>query len=110
MVNINGEVWRILLVSQNHPALSRSDGSRAIGACDDNTKTIYILDGLDDIYLKKVLSHELTHACMFSYNIDLTLEQEELLADLVATYGQEIVHMTNLIFKRLMQMKKGNLV
>jgi len=38
---------------------------------------------------------------MFSYDVELTLEQEELLADLVATYGQEIIHMTNLIFRRL---------
>jgi hypothetical protein len=34
-----------------------------------------------------VLSHELTHAAMFSYNIDLSYEQEELFADLIATYG-----------------------
>lgn len=37
--------------------------------------------------MKKVLSHEITHAAMFSYNISLSMEQEELLADLVATYG-----------------------
>lgn len=38
---------------------------------------------------------------MFSYGIDLCLEQEELLADLIATYGYEIVDMTNTIFKKL---------
>jgi len=37
--------------------------------------------------MKKVLCHELTHAAMFSYGIELSIEQEELLADLIATYG-----------------------
>jgi hypothetical protein len=38
---------------------------------------------------------------MFSYNIELSIEQEEILADLLATYGQEIIDMTNTIFNRL---------
>ena len=101
MININGEGWRIALVSPNHPELKRSDGSYSIGACDDIKKTIYICDELDNSYIKKVLCHELTHAAMFSYNIELSIEQEELLADLFATYGQEIICMTNLIFKRI---------
>lgn len=101
MININGEEWIILIASPNHPALQQPNGSYTLGVCDDNIKTIYIVDNLTPYYFKKVLSHELTHACMFSYNIILTLEQEELLADLVATYGQEIVQITNLLFGRL---------
>lgn len=38
---------------------------------------------------------------MFSYNVDLSLEQEELIADLISTYGQEIVYITNKIFNKL---------
>lgn len=49
----------------------------------------------------KVLCHEITHAAMYSYNVLLNVNQEELLADLVATYGYEIIEMTNLIFQRL---------
>jgi hypothetical protein len=70
--------------------------------CDDGSKTIYISDAIEDkALMKKVLCHELTHAAMFSYNVDLTYEQEEIVADIISTYGQEIVHMTNLIFNRL---------
>ena len=106
MFNINGEEWRVLLVSPDHPSLIRSDGSYTIGVCDDNTKTIYINESLNDEYLKKVLCHEITHAAMFSYNVELNIEQEELLADLIVTYGQEIIHMTNLLFRRLKE-KRG---
>lgn len=38
----------------------------------------------------------------------LTVEQEELLADLIATYGQEIISKTNDIFQRL-KANKGDL-
>lgn len=101
MFNINGEDWRIVFTSPIHPALFRSDGSLTIGACDDATKTIYINEDLKPKKIKKVLCHELVHACMFSYNVHLDIQQEELLADLIATYGQEIIFTTNKIFKRL---------
>ena len=65
------------------------------------TKTIYLDSCLEGGLMRKVLAHEITHAAMFSYNIDLSHSQEELLADLVATYGQEIIGTTNKIFRRI---------
>ena len=97
-----------MLVCPFHPALKRSDQGYTLGVCDDVVKTIFINDELNEKYIEKVLCHELTHAAMFSYNIELSLEQEEILADLIATYGQEIVHITNLVFKRIME-KRGRL-
>lgn len=38
---------------------------------------------------------------MFSYDVYLNIEQEELLADLIATYGQEIIKITNQLFKKI---------
>jgi len=76
-----------MLASSNHPSLQRPNGSFTLGCCDDNLKTIYIADGLTDFYFKKVLCHELVHACMYSYNVELNDYQEEVLADLIATYG-----------------------
>lgn len=108
MVNINGEDWRIFIVSSNHPAIQRPDGSNTLGCCDDNVKSIYIIEGLNDFYFKKVLCHELVHACMYSYDIDLNDYQEEVLADLVATYGQEIILITNTMFKRLSDCRNTN--
>ena len=46
-----------------------------------------------------MLCHEMTHAVMFSYNVELPPEQEELFADLLATYGLEIIELTNYILK-----------
>lgn len=112
MIRINGEDWRILIVSSNHPSVQRPDGSFTLGCCADDEKTIYIVENLTDHYFKKVLSHELVHACMYSYNVYLDNYQEELLADLISTYGQEIVSITNSMFNRITQCRnenKGNL-
>jgi hypothetical protein len=51
--------------------------------------------------IRKVLYHELTHAAMFSYNVDLSYEQEEMLADMLATYGHEILYKANEIISRI---------
>lgn len=101
MLKINGEEWRLFLTSPFHPMLIRSDGSFTIGTCDNYSKSIYINRKLRPFMMKRVLCHEITHAAMFSYKIELTIEQEELLADLIATYGQEIIDITNSIFNRL---------
>ena len=101
MFFINDINWHIVQTSFNHPKLFRSDGSLSIGACDDTTKTIYLNENLTGDQLKKVLCHEITHAAMFSYNVNLTPDQEELLADLIATYGEEIIEITNKIFKKI---------
>lgn len=101
MFTINGETWYVLAVPENHSMLVRSDGTYAIGACDDNTKTIYINNQVRGKLLKKVLCHEITHSAMFSYNVELSHEQEELLADLIATYGEEIISITNKFFQKI---------
>lgn len=101
MFTINGETWLIHMVSPHHPKLYREDGSLTIGACDDNVKIIYINDTLSRGMMWKVLCHEIAHAAMFSYNVILTVDQEELLADLLATYGSEIISITNRVFAKL---------
>ena len=101
MFIINGENWRVLYVAPNHISLLKPDGTFAVGACDDYRKTIFLNGDLYGDYLKKVLCHEITHAAMFSYNVSLSLPQEELLAELMSTFGEEIVEITNIIFEYL---------
>lgn len=108
MFNINGEEWRVVLVPPLHPELKRQDKGYTLGTCDDILKTIYLNRELNDEYLWRVLSHEITHAAMFSYNVELTTDQEELLADLIATYGKEIISITNIMFNRIKE-KRGKI-
>lgn len=101
MFVINGEQWRVLFVPEHYVALLQPNGNFAVGACDDYNKTIFLSNSLSGSYLKKVLCHEITHAAMFSYNVSLSLAQEELLAELMATFGDEIIDITNMIFEYL---------
>ena len=38
---------------------------------------------------------------MFSYGVELTYDQEELIADIIATYGDEVIMVTNKVFKKI---------
>lgn len=101
MFIINGVDWELAYVAPDFPLLRRWNGEFTIGACDNLTRTIYINQLLTGSLLKKVLCHEIVHAAMFSYNVSLTIEQQELVADLISTYGEEIIYITNKIFSKL---------
>ncbi len=101
MFEINGIQWYIKLVPPTDETLYRDDGSLTIGMCDRDIQTIYINITLRGRKLKKVLCHELVHAAMFSYGIQLNVDQEEIIADIIATYGQEIINITNTLFTKL---------
>ena len=98
---INGVRWRVRLVSPAHPMLLTPHKTHALGVCDKVTQTICIDETLSPQELKEVLCHEIVHAAMFSYNVELTLEQEELIADLIASYGEQIVETADEMFKKI---------
>lgn len=101
MFLINNIYWKIASVPPDFPLLQRINGQYSVGACDNLTRTIYLSNALYGDFLKKVLCHEITHAAMFSYNVDLSIEQAQLVADLISTYGEEIIYITNKIFTKL---------
>ena len=98
---INGKTWYIRLVQSNSHMLMRSDRSYTVGMCDRETQTIYVSDALHGRFLRKVLLHEICHSAMFSYGIDMSVDQEELFCDLLSTYGDEIIAITDSVFKAL---------
>ena len=100
-MRINGEDWAICLVPPEDPALCTSICDCALGVCDDNDKTIYILKDLPWEKMRKVLCHEIVHAAMFSYNVDLDYYIEEIVADIIATYGDQITSETDRMFEYL---------
>lgn len=98
---INQISWQVQIVPPTYPALLMNYDRFTLGCCDNNIKTIFIADGLDEVKFRKVLAHEIIHAAMYSYNILLTEDQEELLADIFSTYGDEIIAITNKVFKKI---------
>ena len=101
MFNINGISWDVYFVNPEHPILLRQDKTFSIGACDSTTRIIYINDTLTSAMFKKVLCHEIVHAAMFSYNVMLSIDEEEVIANIIAKYGEEIIKITNSLFKKI---------
>lgn len=46
---------------------------------------------------RKVLIHEVCHAICMSYDVYLPIEQEEILCDFVATYGDEVFDIVDMV-------------
>ena len=95
---INGVRWGVRLVAPAHPMLLTPWRTHALGVCDKTTQTIYIDKTLRPSRVKEVLCHEIVHACMFSYAVDLSYEEEEMVAELMSKYGNEIIQLSNRIY------------
>lgn len=87
---LNGVKWNVVYVAPQNSVLRRSDGSLSVGVTDKSTRCIYLSERLTGGFLRKVLIHEICHAVCMSFDIYLPLEQEEVLCDFVATYGDKI--------------------
>lgn len=72
--------------------------THALGVCDKTTQTICIDKTLSPQKIKEVLCHEIVHAFMFSYMVDLTYDEEELVAELMTEYGEDILKKTNAVY------------
>lgn len=101
MFYINGEAWYVVLVAPNDISLLMPDGRFAIGACNDSMKTIYINIELYGEEFEQVLCHEIVHAAMFAYDVLLDEDDEELLAEIIATFGEEIIDLTDIMFDEI---------
>ena len=92
---INNIAWNIKFIPGSSGELQRYDGTYTIGMTDNRQKIIFLYDGLDGALLYKVLCHEMVHAFCFSYDLRFSVEEEERLADFIATYGKDIFDMTD---------------
>lgn len=95
---MNGILWTVRMVNSNSPLLMRSNHTMTVGMCDRSTHEICISDKLQGAFLRKVLIHEVCHSAMMSYGIEMSVAQEELFCDLVATYGDEIFAIVDDLF------------
>lgn len=95
---MNGIEWNVYKVPANSYELTRSDGSVTVGMCDGEKCAIFLCKNLSGDFLRRVFIHEVCHSAVFSYGLDLDIEQEEFLCDFVATYGDEIFDVVDNMF------------
>ena len=93
MFTINGIDWEIIYVNPFSDDLRRSDGSLTVGVTDMPKRSVFMSNKLRGAFLRKVLAHVLVHCFMFSYAIHIPIEEEEYIADWVATYGTDLIYL-----------------
>ena len=102
MFNINGETWRLKFTQPFDNVFLMPNGEYTVGVCDDNEKTIFLSTSLGCDRLRHVLCHEIVHAAMYSYDVPITDYVEEIVADLIATYGNEIMSLTHMTYDKML--------
>lgn len=95
---MNGIEWTVYKVPSYSEMLRRSDKSYTVGMCDFTNCSIFLCDKLKGNFLRKVFIHEVCHSAVFSYGIELDIEQEEFLCNFIATYGDEIFYVVDNMF------------
>ena len=98
---VNNQEWRLLFVKPNSKELMRSDGSITLGMTDNNVKTVFVNNRLNDYMTDKVICHELTHVFAFEFDYYIDIETEEIVADFMSLYSRNIILLLDDLIKVL---------
>lgn len=98
---VNNQEWKLLFVKPNSKELMRSDGSITLGMTDNNVKTVFVNNRLNDYMTDKVICHELTHVFAFEFGYYMDIETEEIVADFMSLYGRNIILLLDDLIKVL---------
>lgn len=79
----------------------RSDGSITLGMTDNNVKTVFVNNRLNDYMTDKVICHELTHVFAFEFDYYMDIKTEEIVADFMSLYGRNIILLLDDLIKVL---------
>ena len=98
---VNNQEWRLLFVKPNSKELMRSDGSITLGMTDNNVKTVFVNNRLNDYMTDKVICHELTHVFAFEFDYYMDIKTEEIVADFMSLYSRNIILLLDDLIKVL---------
>lgn len=96
---INNIEWEIKLESQEKIKLEYNENIKGhlLGICKVESSLILISNELVQEKLYKTAIHELTHSFLFEYlpaHFDTEYDYEDI-ADIISTYGEEIISVAN---------------
>ncbi len=98
---INNYIWKVDFIEPNNIVFLRPDNTMTVGVTDNYEKTIYISNCLKGRFLYKVIYHELCHAFIFSFGIEIEEEQEEKLVQMLTEYSKDISNIADKIYDSL---------
>lgn len=99
-VTINDYIWKFQFTRPTDYVLIDRTGSLCYATTDPVTKNVYISNDIFGEFLERVITHEIGHCVIFSYNLlpvihrmvipEYWIEAEEWVCNFVADYGPEI--------------------
>ena len=98
---VNNQEWKLLFVKPNSKELMRSDGSITLGMTDNNVKTVFVNNRLNDYMTDKVICHELTHVFAFEFDYYMDIKTEEIVAEFMSLYSRNIILLLDDLIKVL---------
>lgn len=101
---MNGYLWKVISVPANSSYLVDRQGVLTVATTDPNTLCIYLSEELHGNFKKRVIAHEMGHACCFSFHLldeihaccypKRRIQMEEFICNFVAEYGELIYTLT----------------
>lgn len=101
---MNGYVWQVIIVPAWSACLIDRNGIRTVATTDPNTLCVYLSSDLRGAFKRRVVAHEMGHACCFSYHLldeihdccypERWVDMEEWICNFVADYGEQIFDIT----------------
>lgn len=98
---VNNHIWQLVFVNPSNINLMRSNNTYTLGMTDNNIKTVFINNRLNDYMTDKVLCHELTHVFAFEFDYYMDIDTEEIVADFMSLYGRNIINLLDDLIKVL---------
>lgn len=97
-VKINGLKWKVYFVKSSSPKLADDDNNTSfLGVAYRKDCEIYIDKSLNKPLRKQTVIHELVHALLFSYGIDIEGATEENVCDFIGAHLDELVRLKEAI-------------
>ena len=97
-VKINGLKWKVHFVKSSSPKLANDNNSESfLGVAYCKKCEIYIDKSLSKPLRKQTVIHELVHALLFSYGIDIEGATEENVCDFIGAHLDELVRLKEAI-------------
>ena len=101
-VTINNVEWSVFFVDKTHTELVDDNGEQVFyGIACLRECEIYIDRGLSKDYMRKIITHELTHAFAVSYRESIEQESEEKICDFIASHFDELKACRKAIMKSI---------
>lgn len=100
IVKINGVKWEIMWVKKGSKKLF-CDDTQCLGVTYFDKKRIYLDRGLSEKVFEETTVHELTHAFLYGYGVELNEENniEETICDFIGMHIKKILKLTSKIVK-----------